>query len=450
MSMKHTERGSAVLVIGHLLFAALTALALVHWRLRAIHVDSAWQLFKWLQQEGLSFEAHRYSALFPQIAVKFLSRLHAGLPALLRTASMAHVLLPWGLFAVAGHVLRRPWHAAAMALAAVLCTRIAFYGMVLEAHYLLSYPLLLAAALDAWHDRRSGAPLVTAWVALLLTLFAHPLGAPVACAMILFQVAARGIDRLAIALFIMAAIFPVIAHAVWPATRYEQGLYSGIAEGTEAVISASNPAVDFLFGHSWRDTSTYLPWWCLVGFSTALLLKRGRWLLLVLLLASVGAFLVVTFATYHRGDSAVMMEKNFLPLATLVALPLASLLREADVRSGRIAALMLLIIGFMQFRGMAFAAREIGPRYVLIEALVGEARAGHGHLRIDTATLNARGLHVHWALPVEALLCSALDGAERAVVLTVQGEGDAVGLPIPLDQLDQRWFRPPFAGDSVD
>ena len=50
------------ILIGHLLFIGLAILAILHWRERVVHVDSAYQIFKWVQKGGVEVEAHRFGA----------------------------------------------------------------------------------------------------------------------------------------------------------------------------------------------------------------------------------------------------------------------------------------------------------------------------------------------------------------------------------------------------
>lgn len=88
------------ILIGHVLFIGLAILAVLHWRERVVHVDSAYQVFKWVQKGGVEVEAHRFGAVLPQLMVKLLKAMGASLRTLLITASLGHVLVSYGIFIV--------------------------------------------------------------------------------------------------------------------------------------------------------------------------------------------------------------------------------------------------------------------------------------------------------------------------------------------------------------
>jgi hypothetical protein len=446
----------AFLVAGHALFLALCILSLVHWRERTMQLDSACQIFKWINNHGVQVEAHRYAAILPQLLVKALATTGASLSVLLKTASLAHVLVPWMIYAIIAHVLRRPWIAVAAALCAVLCTRLAFYGPVLEAHYLLSYPLLFAAFLDADQDGRG-----RTWtragtiISLAAVLLVHPVGALVAL-FVLAVFLARAQERKF--LFVLAAltiVWVLAGRYVFPPTAYEQGFYSAVGLGLSSfALGASQPAFDFLIGHSWSYTTHYLALWAVLIVLAVVLVRSRAWKLLALVLVSVLGFILLHAAAYHAGETAMMMEKNFLPLAVLVILPLALELGAMNERVIRWSFIPFVLVLFLQFRGIAFASRESHARLVRIAELVEQARAQDiSNGLIADSVCDAHGLHIHWAMAYETLLVSAVDAPERAVLIHPANWLDVdkgiapermgiVGHRIDPASLDARWFAP--------
>ena len=444
-------------IIGHLLFAGLFVLSLVHWRERVVHVDSAYQVFKWLQQGGVEVEAHRYSAVLPQLLVKISRGLYMGLVPLLVLASVFHVLVPWAAFAIAAHVWRTPWVAAAAALAAVLCTRLAFYGMVLEAHYLILYPFLLAAALlGPMLRRRDRTALVIAFITLLLTLLAHPLGLPVALYVLAFCFFAEPRVRGPVALLaLMALLLGGGLRLVLPSTGYERDVYQGLADGLTRFTELKDlPSFDHLAGHTWTYTTTYLPAGVLMVVTLVLLVRRKSWGMALLVLLGVPLFLLAILLTFHQGESALMMEKNFLPLATLIALPLMWGVARLPERARYWALVPFALVLFIQLRGVAFASKPAHQRYAILEQLVAEARAaGIRKGVVPQERLADLGIGIVWALPFESLLISAMQGPTSALTLIATGDEGApasqgVALPpldhdLPAGRMRRRFFQLP-------
>lgn len=446
------------LLIGHVLFIGLLVLAWKHFPERTIHVDSANQILKWVQQDGVEVEVYRYPAVLPQLLVKLFRGADASLGLLLLVASLAHVLVPYLIFLLAAHVWRVPWVAAAAALAAVLCTRLTFYGIVLEANYLLCYPFLLAAVLHGpLRARATPGSMALAVLALFLVVAVHPVG-------------------FLLALFVIALFFPQLpdrrqfllgmaaATVVWglfgrmllPPSAYEAGLYGSVAHGIRQLDEAAGwPSLDFLLGHTWRDTTHYLPMWLLLGTVATLLVLRKHWWSAVVVVVGAVGYAVLNIITYHAGESAMMMEKNFVPLATIVSLPLMLELERSSAAVRRWSVWPFLLVVFIQFRGIAFAARPAGERLALVRELVAELRAaGVPKALVPGERLDAAGLHIHWALGSETLLASALDGPAHCVTAVVDGttaqdpDGSGVRLgpfnnDLAPELLDARYFSLP-------
>jgi hypothetical protein len=444
------------LVLGHLLFLGLAVLAVVHWPLRIIHTDAAFQVFKWVHADGVDVEAHRYTAILPQLLVKAMRWLGLGYRGLLVAASLAHVLIPWATYALCAHVWRIWWLAAACALSAVLTTRLAFYVPVLEAHYLLSYPYLLAGMLlGPMLRRRDKGALAWSFVALVMLLLAHPAGALVALFTLVFcMLVEPRISGPAIMLTLVTVVWALLGRWVLPPSDYEQALYRSAWEGLRRLDElGSLPSFAFLVRHSWADSALYMPLWLLlVTTVTAMVVLRKR-LVAALVLVGVPLFTLLHVALYHTGETAVMVEKAFLPLATLVALPALYAVLKAPRHPALVLAYALLL--FTGLRTVSFASRPVGERHAALEQLVADIRAQDDRKVLLTGTdIADRGLGVSWALPFETLLLSALDGPDLALtalpddLLPPGSDPQGVALPPLSDDLSpnalrNRFFRIP-------
>ncbi|MEZ4740494.1 MAG: hypothetical protein R2818_14320 [Flavobacteriales bacterium] len=439
----------AYLLFGHLLFLGLFALAAIHHVERTIHVDSAFQIFKWVQLDEVEVEAHRYTAILPQLLVKLGKGLGIGLNGLLMIASLAHVAVAYLIFLLGAYLMRTPWIAVAVSLSAVLCTRLTFYGIVLEANYLLCYPLLLASVVQSALLRKPGGGSVVATaMALLLVLLVHPLGFLVALAVLIwYYLATPGNRKQLLVLIGIALVWGMLGRVIFPPSTYEAALYGSAADGLLSEVPGANAAMGFLFGHSWRDTTTYLPFW-LLAFAVLFMLVRDRaWPLAMLFALSIGGYILLNALTYRAGESAMMMEKNFLPLAVLVAFPLFSRIERLPVRTRWWLLIPFVAVVFVQFRGVSFASRPAKERVDLVRAMVADARAqGHAKVAVPSTVLDAGGYHVHWALPFESLLLSGIVGPANASQWS----------PCPLAEKHRerrKWALPladPFATDLLD
>jgi hypothetical protein len=410
----------AFLLTGHVLFLGLLVLAVLHHAERTIHVDSAFQIFKWIQLHEVEVEAHRYTAILPQLAVKLGKVVALDLKGLLVVASMAHVLVPYLIFLIAAYILRTPWIAIATALAAVLCTRLTFYGIVLEANYLLCYPLLLAAVIEGLllrgPDLRAKAVTV---LALVMILLVHPVGFLIALFVLgWYFLNHQQLRKALVPMVVLALAWGAFGRVLFPPSTYEADLYNAAGSGVLASGSGTNAALEFLFRHTWDDTTTYLPLW-LLALATAFMLVRSRaWPAFGLFVVAIVGYVALNAMTYRAGETAMMMEKNFLPVAVLVALPLLSWIGTSTSSRKWFALVPFIAVVFAQFRGISFASRPAHERIVAVRSLVSNAHShGLSKVAVQSGELDASGFHIHWALPFESLLISAIEGPEECVTV---------------------------------
>ncbi len=429
----------AYLLLGHLLFLGLFILAFIHAVPRVVHVDSAFQFFKWTEVPGIAVEAHRYTAIIPQLLVKLAMALGVPLKGLTVVASLAHVLVPYVIFLVIGHGMRQPWLAMGLVLGQVLATRLTFYGIVLEANYLLSYPFLLAAVLAGpmarTNDKRS---FLLALAALFLVLLVHPLGAFVALFVLVHhRFNGTAGSRPLYVLMCIALIWPLLGRLLFPPPSYESDLYSALAEGFGGDVPFTQlPNLRFLLDHTATYTTFYLPLWCAFAVLAVLLVQRKAWAVLGLVLSATVLFILIHVWAYHAGETAMYMETHFLPLTVFVALPLVLEIRRMSVRTQWWGLLPFALALFVQFRGISFASRPAWERVDHIAALVDRCKEeGVRKACVDPAVLDARGLHIHWALAFETLLLSAQYGAEQSVTVVARKECVTNGGCVELSEL---------------
>jgi hypothetical protein len=425
---------TALLFLGHAVFIALAGLAAEHAVLRTTHGDTAFQVFQWISQPCWDIEAHRYSAIVPQAAVKFFALFGADLCTLLHVASLAHVLVGYGVFVLCAHVWKAQAAAMGCAIAAVLCTRLTFYSPVLEANYLLCFPFLAAGYAGGRTGRAWPGRAVIAFLALALAaLFAHPMGWMVMLfvAVWLF-VTAQTPMRPALALLVLAMAWPLITRILFPPTGYELDQYEKVVRGLNRFCTFDQWAsLHFLRDHTFCITSVYLP--ALVTFTAMLagwcLLRAFRTALLVL--AGTLAFLLVYLITFHEGESAIMMDRGVLPVATFIAIGAGALLLRAQGRWWRIASVMVTAtVLFVKFRDVSIASRPFRDQLnAANELIVLAEQQGITRGIVDCDGMRRKGIDVTWAFSAETLLRSAVAGPEHSRILICNDqlpEGEAL------------------------
>lgn len=412
-----------MLFFGHATFIALLVLAWKHAEIRTTSGDSAYQIFKWVNEAGLNVEAHRYSAVFPQLAVKVFMFFHADLKTLLLVTSLAHVLVAYVIFLSCLLCLKAPRSAMAVALAAVLCTRLTFYGPVLEANYLLCYPFLFFAMLEqnglTAISRRRYIYLVVAGA---LTLLAHPLGWLVLLYGTIFLLAIRHISlKIAVIVSSGLVIGAGAVRLIFPPTAYEQAQYENLLEAFSGQgLAGPWSSWEFLIGHTFHFTTNYLPALVLVILGVLGLVLRKHKLAAVVLAFGVIGFLVLELVTFRAGDAAIMMDRAFLPVATMIALPSIWLLWEMRGKWAIAGSCVLVLVLFIKLRDISFGSREPRRQLEQIEQLLTDLhQRSIKKADVSESELRSRTIQVNWALPFSTLLISSMVGPEHSMTVRI-------------------------------
>ncbi len=425
MNRKLSLVGSPVVLVGHGLFLFLLLLSWWHWDLRIAHVDSAYQVFSWLNDPAFKIEAYRYSAIIPQALVKAGAGLGLGTRTLLIVASVAHVLVPYLIFVTGVHVLRSRVVAMAMPLATLLCMHTSFYGMVLEAHYLLSYPFLVLAFWEWAFNKGVGRrpwTLAVGLVLLIPTLMVHPTAFAFVLFMALFAFLLPGRSwPLPVSAMLVCLLWAMNYRTWFPPSAYElefsTNLRNGLTDPGRIPELASTGY--FLDGLLLPGKFYILPVVLLLLGVMALLRSRHH-LHAAFAAAAFPAYLVVTFLSSPYGQQEIMMDKSIMPSALLVVLPWV-LGHAGEAHGRRSAALMtaiLVIVLVVKAGAIATAAARYEDRLARLQQVVEDGRSSGGGVRYFTASDQAAyGLVGDWGVPFETLLISASDGGAPVMML---------------------------------
>lgn len=413
----------ALLLLGHGVFLALVGLAWKYALIRSTFGDTAYQLFQWISQPGWDIEAHRYTAIVPQACVKLFALIGVELRTLLLVSSLAHVLVGYGIYLLCAHVWQSPVAAFGCAVAAVLCSRLAFYSPVLEANYLLCYPFLLIGFIErnARAERIPRRNVAFAIVLLLVPLVVHPVGWMVMLFAVVFTFALGWLrGRMLMALLLISASWPLIGRWLFPPTGYEMEQYDAVVDGLRHLGSFAHwGSWEFLAIHTFSASTTYLPALLvlLAVVSGWALMNKDR--LALLTFGGAMAFIFVFLVTFSAGNSAVMQDRGILPVATIIALSGAALVvRTESPRLRTLSLIMCVLVLFVKVRDVSFASRPYAREYAATEELIALAdQQGVPRGLVDCQRLRERDVEVSWAFPVETLLRSSVRGAEQGRVL---------------------------------
>ena len=325
--MKHTifagkKKDWALILLGHLSFFILLIASVYYYKERILFADSAFQFFKIVNFEKINVEAYRYGAILPELPVLLAMKLGVSLKLLIIIYSVAFIGLYYIVFLVCIKLLKNTPAGLSIILILIMCVSESFFYPVTETHQSLVFSVLLFAILQYPSFRYSFVQALLASGVIILSFLTHP----VALYPLSFIIGYSAIDKkqlrsvMPYALLILVVGLAMGKVALTDENSYEGKFFSELLKSPSIILDLPNAySKKFFFD---RISGLYL--WIVI-FELILILQlilKKEYLKLGWQLSVSLFFLVVTLLTYNKGDSDMLMERAFMPLALLTSVPL--------------------------------------------------------------------------------------------------------------------------------
>jgi len=312
----------ALILLGHLSFLVLLIASVYFYKERILFADSAFQFFKIVNFEKINVEAYRYGAILPELPVLLVMKLGFSLKLLIVTYSVAFIGLYYLVFLLCIKLFKNTPAALSIILILIVCISESFFFPVTETHQSLVFSVLLFAILQYPAFRYSFVQLLLASGVVIVSFLAHP----VAIYPLTFIIGYSAIDKKQLrSIMPYALLILVIGLALAKVMFTDENSYEG--KFFSELFKSPSIIFDLPFAYSTkflikRISGLYL-WVAILELILILhLIFKKEYLKLTWQLGISGFFLVVTLLTYNKGDSDMLMERAFMPLALLVSIPL--------------------------------------------------------------------------------------------------------------------------------
>ena len=462
--MNYDRLTSRLVLFGHLCMAALLLLAVYFAEERVLLIDSAYQLFHDINHESILINDRRYSMVLSQLLPWLLIKLHVPLRWVIVAYSAGFVMMAYGCYILAVHVLKKRAMGLLMVFS-LLAMRATFFHCISETFQLMFFAPLLYACLESLDEgRRSWWLWALTVLVELAAFFIHP----VSIFFIVFIVLHRWIDSGRFGLPQTVCVALLVACV---AVKMLGG-QSGHDESFIPTVETLSYAVQHFFRlNSIQFFYIHFPDFYLFPFLLWLLTligyaRRRKWMRFVMCFAFVTGFFVMSVVVYWKGDGPIGMERTYLPLLFFIGLvflhdELPALCRHR-VPAVMVCALYVLLATVSLVR-VGVSTRPYANRLAEIGTIAAQARAeGQHKLLVTRSTAEAIFPVNIWGLALESMLYTARDGAENTV--TIYMEDDDFDRQDPLyddtdayvavnwwkrwsvDELNPHYFRLPAQG----
>lgn len=356
------DKDTAYLLLGHVSFLLLFLASTYFYKERILFADTAYQFFKIINYEKLFVEANRYGAILPAFPLLLAIKLGMSLKLLTIVYSVSFIGLYYLVFLVCAYLLRNMAAALAVVFTLILCISQSFFHPVTETHQSLVYSVLLFAVLQHPTFRFPLLQFLVATLVITLAFLAHP----VAVYPMVFIIGYVALDKrqlrsvLPYALLFVAAGLALAKVLLTQEDSYEGRFFSEL-------LSAPSNMLSLPQAYSLRFFITRIPhlylWVIVMEFVLIIYLYfRKEYLKLAWQVGVLGIFMLITILTYNKGDSDLMMERAFMPLALFVSIPflkdfIGTLPKYKTLKLVGLALIMVFSFNRIYVQGRAFKGR---------------------------------------------------------------------------------------------
>lgn len=402
------NKNQGYVVLGHLSFLVLLIVSIYFYKERILFADSAFQFFKIINFEKINVEAHRYGAILPELPVLLAMKLGVNLKMLTIVYSVSFILLYYIVFLCCVFLLKNSVAGISVVLVLILCISQSFFHPVTETHQSLVFSVLVYAILQYSSFRNSYIQFLLATIAIVVSFLAHP----VALYPLAFIIGYSAIDKKQLRsvkpytlLFLLVGL-ALLKVSLTSENSYEGKFFSELLKSPFMIFDLFQAYSTKFFIN--RTTSLYL-WIVIIELILVFYLAiKKDYLKLFWQLGTLGFFLIITLLTYHKGDSDMMMERAFMPLALFVSIPFMKEISENNSKYRLIKTIFITIVVVFSFSRIYTQGKAFWERTRFNQELLAKtAHLPNRKFIVESSELQKHH-YTYWSHSFETLILSTI------------------------------------------
>ena len=423
MNTKTHDNAFWMRVIGHAGFLILILMSVLFAHERVLFIDSAAQLVEIMQRNGFAIYDNRFTMVVTQLLPLMAYRL--GLPAslIIVAYSVAAPLVGYLIYLWIAYGMKDE-RLALLLLLPLVCMRHTFFHGISETFSLLFYATLLGALLTHRPQRRLWLHLMVTALVTAACVFMHPIGV----FFVLFLVGYHLVnDHIVPKKPLSPALVTTLA--VMLLTGVVKLCTSTPHDATFLPETAEIPGILRHLGSQFIFTQFLNRMGDLCLWPVALLIwlmvfhiRKRQWLSLAYGVLFTLGFFVMTLVVYHRGDTAVGVERAFLPLIFFAGYTfIKEVLPTFSPRQTGIYCIVFPLLLLMSFGKITDSRRHYHQRVSMLKTIIDKGRKLGVHKLAANPSEAEKHFEVRsWATAFETLLLSAENKDEQTVTVFIE------------------------------
>ena len=379
--------------------------SVVFFRDRICFADTANMFFKIVQTGWFNIEAGRYPQVITQILVVPAVKLGMPLSALMLLYSISFPLFYLVIFILVVYVYRNATAGLVLIFSLIGCIRMGFFHTGTETHQALAWAALFIAWLMDEKPQHGWKRFLEGGLLAMCCLHAHPVGLfLLTFSLGHFWISVKDLRRLEPYFFLgLIALLSLYKVNTTETSSYEGMFLSRIGDFPQLILhlDENRSLVYFLqkFGSTFRV--------CRELFIVGLIwmIWEKKFLKALYMVAFTVGFWIFTLLIYHTGDSNLMMERAFMPLAFFVGWMVFTQLHLSKTKWINVAQSGLVVYVF--FQSFTFIHKESGfmqDRFAYMEEV--HQSFGAQKICLSTREANMTKVVISWSYCLETLLYS--------------------------------------------
>ena len=385
--------------LGHFIFLILLGMSVFYALERVCYMDSAFMVFRMVNDEKLIAEGGRYIHVIPQLLPWLMVKLNAPLHIIIVSFSLMYTACLYITYIIIGKLMNNKVIALVFLFLLLISVNETFFDVVTETKFALAFACMFLAHLLCEKQQ-------TIYVGILMLVFGfytHPIFI-VYCVLIIFFISLSKFNKRLLLYGGVLMILLLSKAFIFGSTAYEKDLL--LATFYDPIQLLKNSFIHTYFGGLLGTQFIVLI--CIIFLQLISLVKNKKWLLLGMYSFAVFLLYIALALVYSKGDSHMMIQKTLLVFHFALLIPYFLEEKTMSLWVKRSIYFLVILGCFWALWSTNTLAKKYTNRVAILEHFLKKLPNQTDKYLIAENQIDHEVMMGTWALPHESILVSKI------------------------------------------